>query len=294
MLFMVVIMFVIMWLPLQTFSLVVFLFPDSRCCYKYQSPKYIIFVGTYFTCHWLSMAHSCLNPLIYCFMNDNFRTDLQALICWRQESKRSSSSFKSTNICSQGGQALMAAPAAAAAPPPAPAIVTSHNNNNNTSNSTGVDAAPELRFHEGSSSSSANKDQPIKVDVQVEMNFNQAGKFLVRPTTANTQNSITTIITRCDGSEIPQFTHEELDGTTGHLIELASEGSSWCSRWTCKPTGCTSLVALCSLNSNAKKRSSSEEEEEEERARCAAKRAAVETSSSSNLQEDLRSSGQTL
>lgn len=82
MLFVVVILFAVSWLPLQTFSLVLFLFPEIRQDFEYQSTQYNIFIGTYFACHWLSMAHSCLNPLIYCFMNDKFRSDLHDLFCW--------------------------------------------------------------------------------------------------------------------------------------------------------------------------------------------------------------------
>lgn len=80
MLFVVVILFAISWLPLQTFSMIMFLYPEIREDFEYQSIKYNIFIGTYFGCHWLSMAHSCLNPLIYCFMNDKFRSDLNDLL----------------------------------------------------------------------------------------------------------------------------------------------------------------------------------------------------------------------
>ena len=79
MLLVVVLLFAIFWLPLQTFSMVTFLYPSIY--YDYDSLGYTIFIGTYFACHWLSMAHSCLNPLVYCFMNDQFRSDLNALVC---------------------------------------------------------------------------------------------------------------------------------------------------------------------------------------------------------------------
>lgn len=81
MLLMVVICFTAFWLPLQTFSMITFLYPEIREGFVYQSLAYNIFIGTYFACHWLSMAHSCLNSLIYCFMNDKFREDLHNLIC---------------------------------------------------------------------------------------------------------------------------------------------------------------------------------------------------------------------
>lgn len=81
MLCVVVIMFAVSWLPMQTFSMVVYLFPALRQGIKYNSFEYNLFIGTYFVCHWLSMAHSCLNPLIYCFMNDKFLNDLRDLVC---------------------------------------------------------------------------------------------------------------------------------------------------------------------------------------------------------------------
>ncbi|KAJ1531675.1 hypothetical protein ONE63_000344 [Megalurothrips usitatus] len=38
--------------------------------------------GLYFACHWLAMSHSCLNPLIYFWMNARFRQSFRtALMC---------------------------------------------------------------------------------------------------------------------------------------------------------------------------------------------------------------------
>ena len=79
MLAVVVIVFAVFWLPLQTFSLIMWLYPEIRQGFVYKSASFNIFVATYFVCHWLSMAHSCLNPLIYCFMNDNFKSDLKSV-----------------------------------------------------------------------------------------------------------------------------------------------------------------------------------------------------------------------
>lgn len=91
MLFVVMVVFVVSWLPLQTFSLIMYLNPNIRQGVEYRSMKYNILVTTYFAFHWLSMAHSCLNPMIYCFMNDKFRTDLKDLICKRHQTYSSSS-----------------------------------------------------------------------------------------------------------------------------------------------------------------------------------------------------------
>src|SRR5687768_1489442 len=41
---------------------------------------YYTFVGSYFACHWLAMANSFVNPIIYCFMSENFRKDLKTVI----------------------------------------------------------------------------------------------------------------------------------------------------------------------------------------------------------------------
>ena len=83
MLFVVVILYAVSWLPLETFSMICFVFPEIRENFIYQSVEYNIFVGSYFACHWLSMAHSCVNPLIYCYMNDKFRSHLHDLVCKR-------------------------------------------------------------------------------------------------------------------------------------------------------------------------------------------------------------------
>lgn len=89
MLIVVVVVFIVSWLPLQTFSMVIFLFPELRQDVEYQSLEYNIFVATYFVCHWLSMMHSCANPLIYCFMNDTFRDDLRDLfVCCSRHTMR--------------------------------------------------------------------------------------------------------------------------------------------------------------------------------------------------------------
>lgn len=81
MLFFIVIIFTVSWLPLQTYQIVILLFPNIRQDIEYNSFQHNFFIGFYFFSHWLSMAHSCLNPLIYCFMNDKFRYNLKELIC---------------------------------------------------------------------------------------------------------------------------------------------------------------------------------------------------------------------
>lgn len=109
MLFVIVIMFVVSWLPLQTFSMIIFLYPEIRENVEYQSRKYTYFIITYFVSHWLSMAHSCLNPLIYCFMNDKFRTDLHNLIC-RLRPRRATCLSEAHLVVKVGGPARRCLP----------------------------------------------------------------------------------------------------------------------------------------------------------------------------------------
>nr|XP_046912757.1 RYamide receptor-like [Dermatophagoides farinae] len=70
--------FTICWLPIQLFNILIyfkrnFLHVDSAF-------KYYAFVGSYFFCHWISMAHSFMNPIIYSFMSKNFRSDLRIIL----------------------------------------------------------------------------------------------------------------------------------------------------------------------------------------------------------------------
>lgn len=60
----IVLLFGVCWLPLHTFFVVITFnetaFGDAAN-------------GIYFAFHWLSMANSFVNPVIYGFMNENFR-----------------------------------------------------------------------------------------------------------------------------------------------------------------------------------------------------------------------------
>lgn len=102
MLFMVVILFALFWLPAQTFFLVVILFPGIRNDIVYQSREYNIFVGSYFFFHWLSMFHSCLNPLVYCYWNEKFKTDLHDLLWNRGKVDQTSTNHRHLIVASCG------------------------------------------------------------------------------------------------------------------------------------------------------------------------------------------------
>ncbi|XP_053202617.1 neuropeptide Y receptor type 5-like [Panonychus citri] len=88
MLAVVVILFAVCWLPLHIFNIL----------YWFEVPifdpgsdtGFYLHNGLFFLCHWLAMANSFLNPIIYCFMSDNFRNDLEVLVqsCYCFNSKR--------------------------------------------------------------------------------------------------------------------------------------------------------------------------------------------------------------
>ncbi len=71
MLAMIVLLFAICWLPIHVFTLLVWFYPKFL---KVKTKlQYDVFVGSYFVCHFISMAHSTVNPICYCFMSENFR-----------------------------------------------------------------------------------------------------------------------------------------------------------------------------------------------------------------------------
>lgn len=72
--------FITCWLPLQTLHLIFELFPSAREDYTYNSFSYNLFVTSISIFLWLSMAHSCFNPIIYCLMNEKFKIDMRKIV----------------------------------------------------------------------------------------------------------------------------------------------------------------------------------------------------------------------
>lgn len=67
----IVVLFAMCWFPIHLFQLLVWFRPSIQ---KQKTTfSYYVYVGSYFACHWLAMAHSLVNPFVYCFMSDNFR-----------------------------------------------------------------------------------------------------------------------------------------------------------------------------------------------------------------------------
>ncbi|CAG2111770.1 unnamed protein product [Medioppia subpectinata] len=66
-----------------------------------------IYVALIIAAHWLSMANSFVNPVIYCFMSDNFRTDLKCLAtarCPRRYQKSYTGAYGGAGDRSLNGQ----------------------------------------------------------------------------------------------------------------------------------------------------------------------------------------------
>ncbi|XP_022251862.1 delta-type opioid receptor-like [Limulus polyphemus] len=85
----VVLLFAVCWLPIHTFNLLIY-FKEGFTIVNSQE-EYFAFVAAFFCCHWLSMANSFVNPIIYCFMSENFRADLRqmCLLCCSSRTARS-------------------------------------------------------------------------------------------------------------------------------------------------------------------------------------------------------------
>ncbi|XP_071440058.1 tachykinin-like peptides receptor 99D [Hetaerina americana] len=67
MLFIVVALFAVCWLPLQTYNVMQGIFPHIN------HYKYINII--WFCCDWLAMSNSCCNPIIYGIYSDKFKTE---------------------------------------------------------------------------------------------------------------------------------------------------------------------------------------------------------------------------
>jgi len=66
-----VVLFAVCWLPLHVFTIVVDFLPSLRSEDHAEADGIVIAVYT--TVHWLAMSNSFVNPIIYGFLNDNFR-----------------------------------------------------------------------------------------------------------------------------------------------------------------------------------------------------------------------------
>lgn len=77
MLFVVLGIFLVCWLPLQTLALIMRFKPN----FLMKNFTFTMRFYTNYACVWLTIAHGCFNPMIYCFMNNKFRSGLKDLFC---------------------------------------------------------------------------------------------------------------------------------------------------------------------------------------------------------------------
>ncbi|XP_067009026.2 RYamide receptor [Anabrus simplex] len=79
----IVVLFAVCWLPLQTFLLLYYFVP--RFGFYRNDHERTVYALSFVACHWLANANSLVNPLVYCFMSENFRSDLKEMIAlkWR-------------------------------------------------------------------------------------------------------------------------------------------------------------------------------------------------------------------
>lgn len=79
MLITIVALFAVCWFPTHLFHLVRVFNKDFLMHFidnDASNPKYLAIV---ISSHWLSMAHSFVNPIIYSFMSDNFKVNSSPL-----------------------------------------------------------------------------------------------------------------------------------------------------------------------------------------------------------------------
>ncbi|RWS07417.1 substance-P receptor-like protein, partial [Dinothrombium tinctorium] len=87
----VVVLFAICWLPLQIFLILHWFrieFTDIETEFGFR-----VYMITFFVCHWLAMANSCVNPIVYCFMSENFRVNMAQLFHCRMRRNEAISPF---------------------------------------------------------------------------------------------------------------------------------------------------------------------------------------------------------
>ena len=77
MLIVLVLVFALCWLPLHIFTMAVEVSPGIlRLQTKTQET---IFFALFYTAHWLAMASSFTNPVVYCFLNEDFMVSCNIL-----------------------------------------------------------------------------------------------------------------------------------------------------------------------------------------------------------------------
>lgn len=69
MMFTVVLLYGLCWMPVKVYQFLLD-YGYINFCTEFQLRMIVII---YFTCHWIAMANSFVNPIIYSFMSKSFR-----------------------------------------------------------------------------------------------------------------------------------------------------------------------------------------------------------------------------
>ena len=69
MLFTIIVLYCICWMPIKVFQVLLDYSVISYCTVS----QFYVLIGTYCACHWLAMANSFVNPIVYSFMSQCFR-----------------------------------------------------------------------------------------------------------------------------------------------------------------------------------------------------------------------------
>ncbi|XP_056005583.1 G-protein coupled receptor 83-like [Ostrea edulis] len=69
----VVVVFAICWMPLNLYHILTDFHPDTTVFY-YSSTGFFI-------CHWIAISSTCINSVLYCWMNPTFRSQLRPTCC---------------------------------------------------------------------------------------------------------------------------------------------------------------------------------------------------------------------
>lgn len=96
MLVVVVLLFLVCWLPIHTYNLVIWFTPPK----VNSMAVYMQVVIGYFIVHWLAMAHSFINPFILYFFLHNFKISFRKIFCRRtyRESRSEAELEKLSNL----------------------------------------------------------------------------------------------------------------------------------------------------------------------------------------------------
>ncbi|KPM07827.1 Neuropeptide Y receptor type 2-like protein, partial [Sarcoptes scabiei] len=64
-------LFIVCWLPIHSFNLILYFAPNIMNIET--ETMYNVYYSSFFASHYLSMVHSLINPVVYCFVSENFR-----------------------------------------------------------------------------------------------------------------------------------------------------------------------------------------------------------------------------